>query len=108
MFFTDNWLFDYPDGENIIQLLISTNSPGINKSGYTNTLIDKLYSDLKRTTNIDQREKILQNIEDIVLEDIPWIPLMYESSLVLQYPEIKNYRKSSLIRNYIKYLKIER
>ncbi len=107
MFFTDNWLFDYPDGENIIQLLVSKNFPGINKSGYSNKKVDLLYDQLKATTNLDRKFKLYQEIEDQVWSDLCWIPLMYESSFVLQYPEIKNFRKSSIIRNYVKYLKIE-
>jgi peptide/nickel transport system substrate-binding protein len=108
MFFTDNWLFDYPDGENILQLLVSKNFPGINKSAYSNLQIDELYDKLKQTTNLDQRDKLIQQMEEIVFSDLPWIPMMYESSFVLQYPEIKNFRKSSIIRNYVKYLKLER
>lgn len=108
MFFTDNWLFDYPDGENILQLLVSRNFPGINKSAYSNPRIDELYDELKQTTNLDQRDRIIHQMEEIVFNDLPWIPLMYESSFVLQYPEIKNFRKSSIIRNYVKYLKLER
>lgn len=108
MFFTDNWLFDYPDGENIFQLLVSKNAPGINKSGYSNAKIDELYLELKETSNVDQRDKIIHQMEEIIFDDLPWIPLMYESSFVLQYPEIKNFRKSSIIRNYVKYLKIEK
>lgn len=107
MFFTDNWLFDYPDGENILQLLVSSNFPGINKSGYSNPRVDELYMKLKETTNVDQRDQIIHDMEQIVFEDLPWIPMMYESSFVLHYPEIKNFRKSSIIRNYVKYLKIE-
>jgi oligopeptide transport system substrate-binding protein len=107
MFFTDNWLFDYPDGENILQLLVSSNFPGINKSGYQDEKIDALYLQLKETSNVDQRDKIIHQMEEIVFDDLPWIPMMYESSFVLQYPEIKNFRKSSIIRNYVKYLKIE-
>ncbi len=108
MFFTDNWLFDYPDGENILQLLVSSNFPGINKSGYSNPRIDELYFKLKETTNMDQRDLIIHEMEEIVYQDLPWIPMMYESSFVLQYPEIKNFRKSSIIRNYVKYLKVEK
>jgi oligopeptide transport system substrate-binding protein len=107
MFFTDNWLFDYPDGENILQLLVSTNFPGINKSGYSNAKVDELYYRLKETTNMDQRDKIIHQMEEIVFDDLPWIPMMYESSFVLQYSGIKNFRKSSIIRNYVKYIKIE-
>jgi oligopeptide transport system substrate-binding protein len=108
MFFTDNWLFDYPIAENILQLLVSTNAPGINKSGYFNPKIDKLYLKLKETNNLDERDLIIREMEETVFEDVPWIPLMYESSFILHYPEIKNFRESSIIRNYIKYLKIEK
>ena len=108
MFFTDNWLFDYPDGENILQLLVSSNFPGVNKSAYSNAKIDDLYNELKQTSNLDQRDKIIHQMEEIVFDDLPWIPMMYESSFVIQYPEIKNFRKSSIIRNYVKYLKLER
>lgn len=107
-FFTDAWIFDYPDGENIMQLLVSSNFPGINKSGYSNPEIDRLYRELRDQTHVENRERILQSMEEIVFEDLPWIPLMYESSFVLQHPRIKNFRKSSLIRNYVKYLKIEK
>ena len=108
MFFTDNWLFDYPDAENILQLLVSTNFPGVNKSAYDNAEIDELYHRLKETMNPDQKDKIVHQMEEIIFQDLPWIPMMYESSFVLQYPEIKNFRKSSIIRNYVKYLKIEK
>ncbi len=107
MFFTDNWLFDYPDGENILQLLYSANFPGVNKSGYSNERVDELYNQLKMTTNLDQRDKIFHEMEELIFEDLPWIPMMYESSFVLHYPDIKNFRKSSIIRNYVKYLKIQ-
>lgn len=108
MFFTDNWLFDYPDGENILQLLVSKNFPGINKSGYSNPEVDELYEKLKETNNVDRRDEIIHRMEQIVFDDLPWIPLMYESSFVIHYPELKNFRKSSIIRNYVKYLKIEK
>lgn len=107
-FFIDAWIFDYPDGENIMQLLVSSNSPGINKAGYSNPLVDNLYLRLKEVTNLDERDRLLHSMEEIVFQDLPWIPLMYESSFVLQLPRIRNYRKSSLIRNYVKYLKIEK
>lgn len=107
MFFTDNWLFDYPDGENILQLLYSRHFPGVNKSAYSNSEVDALYLKLKDKPSLDEKDQLMQKIEDIVMEDLPWIPLMYESSFVLNRPGIKNYRKSTLIRNYVKYLKYE-
>ncbi len=107
MFFTDNWLFDYPDGENILQLLYSKNFPGINKSAYSNKEVDSYYLRLKDGPGPDEKDQLMQKIEEVVMDEVPWIPLMYESSFVLNRPGIKNYRKSTLIRNYVKYLKYE-
>lgn len=105
--FTDNWLFDYPDGENILQLLISKNTPGINKSGYRNPEFDALYEKLRITRDTAEKSFLMNKMIDLVMLDIPWIPLMYESSYVMIYKNVKNYRKSSINRNYVKYLKIK-
>jgi ABC-type transport system substrate-binding protein len=103
-FWTDNWIYDYPDAENLLQLLISKNHPGINKSGYSNKKVDLLYAKLTKTLNKSERFKIMYEIEKIVEEDLPWIMLMYESTYIIQQKSIKNFRKSTFIRNFIKYL----
>lgn len=103
-FWTDNWIYDYPDGENLLQLLISKNHPGINKSGYSNEKVDKLYEKLSKTLDRNDRFKIMYEIEKIVEDDLPWIMLMYESTYIIQQKDIKNFRKSFFIRNFIKYL----
>jgi ABC-type transport system substrate-binding protein len=104
-FFTDSWIFDYPDSENLLQLLISKNIPGINKSAYVNKRVDLLYEKLARTLSPEQRFEIIQDIESIVDKELPWIPLMFESSYILYSTSIKNFRKSFFIRNHYKYLK---
>jgi ABC-type transport system substrate-binding protein len=103
-FWTDNWIYDYPDGENLLQLLISKNHPGINKSGYSNPKVDLLYKKLTKTLNKNDRFKIMYEIEEIVEKDLPWVMLMYESTYIIQQKNIKNFRKSFFIRNFIKYL----
>jgi len=105
-FFTDQWIYDYPDAENILQLLISKNIPGINKSGYINPKIDELYSKLVETLDKEKRFELMSKIEEIIEADLPWIMLMYESSYILHSKNIKNFRKSFFIRNYLKYLKV--
>ncbi len=106
-FFTDNWIYDYPDAENILQLLVGANTPGINKSAYKNAEVDALYANLVQTLDKDKRRRIMRRIEQIVDEDVPWVMLMFESSYILHSPRIKNFRKSYFIRNHYKYLKKE-
>lgn len=104
-FFTDSWIFDYPDAENVLQLLISKNTPGLNKSAYKNSKLDLLYEKLARTLDPNERFKIIQEFEQIIDTEIPWILLMFESSYILYSSKIKNFRKSFFIRNHFKYLK---
>lgn len=105
-FFTDNWFFDYPDGENILQLLVGDNAPGINKSGYKNAKVDEWYHELRVTSEPLEKIRLMTLIGDQVIADLPWIPMMYESSYVLLAPHVHNYRKSSVVRNYVKYIKL--
>ncbi len=106
-FFTDQWIYDYPDAENLIQLLLSKNSPGMNKSSYSNSKVDILYDKYTHSNSLDERINIMKSIEDIIENELPWIMLSYESSYILQNKRVKNLRKSSMIRNFIKYLKVE-
>lgn len=101
---TDNWIYDYPDAENLLQLLITRNHPGINKSGFSNIRVDDLYHELSRTLDKGKRYNIMYEIENIVEEEIPWIMLMYESTYMAQSSKIKNFRRSFFIRNHYKYI----
>ena len=101
---TDNWIYDYPDAENLLQLLITRNHPGINKSGFSNIRVDDLYHELSQTLEKGKRYNIMYEIENIVEEEIPWVMLMYESTYMVQSSKVKNFRKSFFIRNHYKYI----
>ena len=106
-FFTDNWIFDYPDPENILQLLVSKNHPGINKSGYTNAKVDNYYRQILSSSSEEDKLDLTKKIEDIVYEELPWIMLTYERSYILLQKRVENFRRSSFTRNYLKYIKLD-
>lgn len=103
----DNWIYDYPDAENIFQLLITKNHPGINKSAYSNSHVDDLYLKLSLEEDKFKRYDYMYEIEKTVNDELPWIMLMYESSYSLHRSHLKNFRRSYFIRNYLKYLRFE-
>ncbi|MBL7665122.1 MAG: hypothetical protein JNM93_08315 [Bacteriovoracaceae bacterium] len=105
--FLDRWIYDYPDAENLIQLLLAKNHPGINKNGYSNKEIDKLYEVFVTTSNEDKKVAAMNKIEEIVVEELPWIMLSYYSNYTLHHSHVKNFRKSSFIRNFLKYIRIQ-
>lgn len=105
---TDNWIYDFPEASNILQLLISKNIPGINKSGMKNSDYDQKFSELEGMQSGREKNKKIRELEIIFDRDVPWIMLSYERSLVILSKDIKNYRKSGVIRNYFKYITKEK
>lgn len=104
-FFTDNWIYDYPDPLNMLQLLHSKNHPGINKSAFNSQKFDKLYKQLEQTIDPIKRKALFYKIENEVISNVAWIMLCYERDVMVTHKRVRNLRKSSFIRNYIKYIR---
>ena len=103
-FFVDNWFFDYPDPESILQLLIAQNYPGINKCGFQNDQIEELYQSLHQALPEEEKQQTVKRMEDIVFQEVPWIILSYARSYQLIRSELRNYHKSNFIHNGLKYV----
>jgi len=102
------WTMDYPDPENVVQLLISKNHPpGTNTSYYQNKEVDELYNKLSVSSDEDEIQQLTSKIESLVNKDLPWIMQFYSRNYILHHGHVKNYRQSDLIMNNFKYLKLE-
>lgn len=106
-FFTDQWIYDYPDAENLLQLLVSKNHPGINKTGYSNSKVDELYERFLKSENEDEKLNILKEVENIVNQELPWIQLSFESTYIALNERVKNWRSSSIMRNFLKFVDLK-
>jgi len=104
-FWSSGWLLDYPDAQNILQLLYSKNgNGGPNKTSYNNKKFDKIYEQLLNEHSQEKHNKLLVQMEEIVSEDVPWILTNYSINYVVRHKEIQNLRYSDLIFNLYKYL----
>lgn len=108
-FWQGGWVMDYPDAENTVQLLTKNSfPPGPNTSNYTNPKVEALYSKLKFMDDGPEKYKIMSEIEQIVHQDIPWIMQYYTTNVVLAHPWVENYFYSDIIRNFYKYIKVNK
>lgn len=106
-FWQGGWITDYPDAENILQLLITKNlSPGPNNTFYSNPKVDALFEKLKVLPEGASKFEIMDEIEKEVTNDIPWVMQYYARNYMLYHSRLKNFRHSDIIFNYYKYLKI--
>jgi len=104
----DGWALDYPDSENILQLLHSDNhSPGPNSTYYTNAKFDALFEKLRYMEDGPEKFKLMEEMEAIVNDDLPWVMEYYRRSYILKHQHLKNYRPSDLVNNFIKYLRVQ-
>lgn len=105
-FWYDGWVMDYPDAGNTLQLLSKRSfPPGPNATFYSNPKAEKLFTEYKKLSNLEQKQKLMKKIENIIEDDQPWIMLFYARNYILYHAQLKNYRHSDVIFNYIKYLK---
>ncbi len=103
----DGWSLDYPDSENILQLLTTQNHPpGPNATYYSNAKFDNDFELLKIMPNGPQKFDLMKKMEKTVLGDVPWALLYYSRDYIVFHNRLKNFRYSDLIVNKVKYLKI--
>jgi oligopeptide transport system substrate-binding protein len=83
-FYRKSWLADYADAENYLALFYSKNfSPaGPNYSHYKNNVYDRLYEQALAENNIEKRNTLYQEMDKLLIEDAPIVPLYYDASVV--------------------------
>ena len=103
------WSMDYPDAENIFQILYGSNqAPGPNEANYDNPDFNKLYDQMSVLWPGAKRAVLLQKMDDLVQEDCPWAMGYYESAFDLSQPWFMNFRSSEIILNKYKYFRINK
>lgn len=106
-FWQDGWAMDYPDAENVLQLLLRKNwVPGPNVTYYNNPDFEKFFKELKFLPEGKRKWDLMKRMEKTVLDDLPWIMQYYARNYVLYHGNLRNFRHSDLIYNNMKYLKL--
>ncbi len=88
--FKKNWLVDYIDEENFFSLFYSKNfAPiGFNYTHFKDVEFDLLYEKSLRTINEKEKIKIYQEMDKIIIDEAPIIPLYYDEILRLVNPKV--------------------
>jgi ABC-type transport system substrate-binding protein len=90
--FLMGWVGDYPDIETFMQLFLSRNqSPGPNRSNYVNPEVDRYYDIAVASQNTEEISKCWKAVQEMVLEDCPWVLLHYALDFSLVNERVLNY-----------------
>jgi oligopeptide transport system substrate-binding protein len=70
------WVMDYPSPQNYLEPIYSTNGSS-NNFGYSNERVDQLIEQGNRAESIEAGIEFYQQAEDIILDDMPNIPMWF-------------------------------
>ena len=102
------WGTDYPDPENNLALFYSKNkAPGANHYNYDRPEFDKLYEQIIVMKPGPERTKIIEQMRDMVIRDVPFVGSMARTRFYLAHPFLKNFKPSEDFYNWFKYLDVE-
>ena len=112
--FSWGWLADYPDPENFLFLLTSSETSetchcdGSNTSNYMNPEFDRLFNQMKTMENSPEREAIIANMMELVRKDGPWMDGYHVKEYYLNNSWVSNTQRHGIGRDTLKYLRLDR
>ncbi len=97
-FFRLGWVADYPDPENFLTFLFHSRNkgPNGNVSFYGDEKVDQLLDQSNLVTDMDTRIALLQEAEQRILADSPWLVLLFGRETVLLKPYVKNFNATGM------------
>jgi ABC-type transport system substrate-binding protein len=95
-FFRGSWIADYPDAENYLSVFYSKNPAPPNYTRYANAAFDALYDRALMEKNDSLRYMLYQQMDQLVMNDAPVVPLWYDMVIHLVQPHVKNFKPNSL------------
>lgn len=82
------WIMDYPDPEDVLDVLFYSKSKQ-NSTRYTNPDIDAKLEAARTETDTETRLAIYQDVEKSLIRDAVWIPMFFETRYLLVKPYVK-------------------
>lgn len=95
-FFRASWIADYPDAENYLSVFYGKNPAPPNYTRYKSPVFDALYEQALQTTNDAARYTLYQQMDRLIMEDAPVVPLWYDEVIHLVNPKLKGFTPNGL------------
>lgn len=96
------WMGDYPDAATFLELF--TASSGNNHTGFANPNYDQLFEASAAESKASKRMKLLRQTEEILLTELPIVPLFYYTNFGFLRPEVQGFVPNLVDRPYIRFL----
>ena len=105
--FEVGWVADYVDPENFLKVKFYGDSKD-NDSKYRNAEVDRLLEQADTEQDTAFRLALYQQAEQIIVNDVPWIPLFHDEFSVLIKPYVRDYVLPPFVIPRLRYVHIEK
>ena len=105
--FVSGWIMDYPDPEDIVDILFYSTSR-LNNTRYSNPEVDALLEQARTELDVDERMSLYQQAEQIIIEEAAWAPLYHGRDHALVKPYVKGFEFPPIVIPRLRYASIER
>ena len=93
------WIGDYSDPMTFLDMWVT--GGGNNDCGFSNAEYDKLIADAKVETDLTKRTEMLRKAEDILMDEMPIIPIYYYTTVMGWKENVKGVQVSVLGNVYL-------
>src|SRR5471032_3123161 len=105
--FETNWVADFPDGDNFMQLLYGPNSGRANYARFNLPDYNKRYEEARLLSDSPRRRSLYFDMSQLIHAYTPWVLLTHPISADLQQPWLKNYRRHPVEFTSWRYLDVD-
>jgi len=90
-----SWWADYPDPENFLYPLFHSSNlgPAGNRTRYVNPEVDTLIEKGQSALSRSERNRAYSKAEQLIVDDIPWVPLWHANEYILRQKWVTAYNK---------------
>ena len=103
------WGFDYPDAQNILQLLYGPNkAPGIGGANFDDPTFNALYDEAARLPDGPERGALYRQMARIVATDVPWITRVHRVRNNVQQPWLTGFKYTEVTYQFWRYAGVDK
>jgi ABC-type transport system substrate-binding protein len=107
MLFGANWVGDYPDGENFMQLLYGPNSHESNPGCYQSEAYDRLYRRAEVLPDGPERNRLFIAMTRQAEADTAWVLGAYQGSIVVVQPWVLGHKVHPFLYSTLPYVDVK-
>lgn len=91
------WYPDYLDPDNYLTPFLKSTANGWTGTGYANPTVDDLLTRAQVATDQAERAQYYEQVQEILAEDVPFIPLVQGKLYIVTQPDFKGLKVSPLM-----------